>query len=170
MVAVGFGDRWAGLDEGPGFGGEVRVWMMGAGHGGSRACLLRTHEHEMVAPGVVASFNETLLDGDDFGGGVVCDAEVGGPLSQVVEGACGVGVQPGDGEGRAAGLFGLGVDEGVGEGFDETGLAGTAGGDAELDSGVGVSEGTVVGLFGLDLRWVFWAGGGVNVDGSHVVS
>lgn len=124
----------------------------------------------MVAPRVDASFNETLLNGDGLGGGVVGDAEVGRALSEVVEGACGVGFQPGDGEGRAAGFLGLGVDEGVGEGFDEAGLAGAAGGDAELERGVGVFEGAVVGLFGLDFRWVNGAGIGVDMDGSHIVN
>lgn len=123
----------------------------------------------MVAPCVDASFGDALLDGDGLGGGMVGDAEVGRPLGEVVEGACGVGFQPGDGEGRAAGFAGLGVNEGVGEGFDEAGLAGAAGGDAELERGVGVFEGAVVGLFGLDMGWVLWAGGGVDVDGSHAV-
>jgi len=124
----------------------------------------------MVAPRVDASFNETLRIGDGLGGGMVGDAEVGRPLGKVVEGACGVGFEPGDGEGRTAGFLGLGVDEGVGEGFDEAGLAGAAGGDAELERRVGVLEGTVVGLLGLDLRWVVWAGGGVDMDGSHAIN
>jgi hypothetical protein len=37
MAAVGLGERWAGLDEGPGFGKEVRgcyVRMMGGGNWG----------------------------------------------------------------------------------------------------------------------------------------
>ena len=93
---------------------------------------MRTHEHEMVAPRVDASFNETLLNGDGLGGGVVGDAEVGRALSEVVEGACGVG--------------------------------------AELERGVGVFEGAIVGLFGLDLRWVSGAGVGVDMDGSHIVN
>lgn len=91
---------------------------------------MRTYEHEMVAPRIDASFHEPLRSGDGLGGGVVGDAEVGGPVRQGVEGAGGVGFQPGDGEGRAAGFVGVGVDEGVGEGADEAGLAGAAGGDA----------------------------------------
>ncbi len=124
----------------------------------------------MVVPRVDASFNETLRNGDFLGGGVIGDAEVGRPLGQAVEGACGVGFQPGNGEGRAAGFLGLGVDEGVGERFDEAGLAGAAGGDAELEKGVGVFEEAVVGLFGLDFRWVSGAGVGVDMDCSHIVN
>lgn len=111
---------------------------------GGLGVLLRTHKHEMVAPRIDASFHELLLDGDGLGGGVVGDAEVGGLLGEVVEGACDIGFQPGDGEERAAGFLGLGVDEGDGEDSDEAGLTGAADGDPQLERGVEVYEGSIV--------------------------
>ena len=104
---------------------------------------LRTHEQKVIPPRINTPLHKPLRHSDLLGGGVVRDAEVGGPPSEVVEGPRGVGFQPGDGEGRALGFADLGVDEGVGEGFEETGLAGAAGGDAETERGVG---GAVVGF------------------------
>lgn len=129
----------------------------------------RTYEQEMIAPRIDASFHDSLRHGDGLGKGVVGDADVGGAAREVVEGGGGVGAQPGDGEGGAVCVVDVGVDEGGGEGVEEAGLAGAAGGDEEAEGGLGGGDGAVVGLGGGDGGNGGWGGGGVGGggDGGH---
>ena len=100
-------------------------------------CLdLLTYEHEVITPGVNTSICETLLRGNSHGCWMICDAQVRGPGSQIVEGACRVGFDPADGEGFAPSFLDAVVYELVGESAHQTRLTGSTGGDAKPYRGV----------------------------------
>lgn len=77
----------------------------------------------MVAEGVVAGRGgDALRDGDLFGGGVIGDADVDGVGGKVVDADGGVALVPGYAE-RGVAVGDQVVDECVGEGWGEEGLA-----------------------------------------------
>lgn len=106
----------------------------GSKGGGTSFLLLRlTDEHEVIYPCIYLVSNETLVERDLLRCGVVGDTQVRCPLCQAVEGKGGVGFQPGDCEGSAAGCADMIVDEGIGQRLEETRLTSPASGNTEAD-------------------------------------
>lgn len=86
----------------------------------------------------------------------------------MVEGACRVAFDPGDGERFAPGLFYIVVNEFVGESPQESRLASSTSGDTQSYRRIVVFVGSIVYHFGLDVRRVVpsivWA----EVNGCHI--
>ena len=122
---------------------EPRLILLGCGGGGY------TDEQPVISPRVLAPVSDALLHCDVLGRRVVRDAQVGGVCGKIIERYCRVRFEPGDAEGLSIFSSCQIVDEGVGKGSEEAGLACSSGRDAELHWCCGI-EVAVIGLLRQD--------------------